>query len=164
MGFKGRASGVVHNIEPIWSNTRQLGSLSVAVGEMKGTKSGTGFDMLSSISDPFPANLKSIKVRSGDRIDALECMFTLASGGEFSTGRMGGGGGKEQIFTLNDNERIIRIEGRSGSQIDRLQFFTNQNRTFVPASDLTFPNNFLLLLFPIPTLFPPFWSDSFTQY
>lgn len=129
MGFKGRASDILYNIEPIWSNTRQLGSLSVAVGEMKGTTSGPSFDMLASISDPFPANLKTVKVRCGSRIDAIECIFKLPDGREFSTGRKGGGGGGEQIFTLNENERIIRVEGRGASRIDRVQFFTNQNRT-----------------------------------
>ncbi|KAK4175065.1 Jacalin-like lectin domain-containing protein [Triangularia setosa] len=127
MGFRGRASGILYNLEPIWSDTRQLGTLNVAVGDRMGTTNGTSFDMLSTITDPFPANLKSIKVRSGSRIDAIECIFNI-NGQMTPSGRKGGGGGGEGIFTLNNNERIIRVEGRAGSRIDRLQFFTDQNR------------------------------------
>jgi len=113
----------------MWSDSRQLGTLNVSVGELKGTTSGDDFDMLTSVSDPFPANLKTLKVRCGSRIDAIECVFKLPSGQEISTGRKGGDGGGQNEFTLSANERIIRVEGRAGARIDRLQFFTNQNRS-----------------------------------
>jgi hypothetical protein len=56
----------------MWSDSRQLGTLNVSVGELKGTTSGDDFDMLTSVSDPFPASLKTLKVRCASRIDAIE--------------------------------------------------------------------------------------------
>ena len=37
----------------------------------------------------------------------------------------GGYGGTERRFKLGENERIVRIEGRSGGTIDHLKFVTN---------------------------------------
>ncbi|KAI1357925.1 hypothetical protein F5Y08DRAFT_134427 [Xylaria arbuscula] len=58
----------------------------------------------------------------------LKCIFTDIDGREVRTGRQGGGGGDAHIFTLENNERIIRVEGRADKMIDRLQFFTNKGR------------------------------------
>jgi len=59
----------------MWSDSRQLDSLSVAIGELKGIAPAPDFDMLTCVSDPFPANLKTIKVRCGPYIDAIEVRY-----------------------------------------------------------------------------------------
>lgn len=56
----------------------------------------------------------------------MQCTFKLLSGTEVKTGSYGGGAGTKHDFQLGPDERIIRVEGRAGARIDRLQFFTNQ--------------------------------------
>ena len=63
----------------------------------------------------------------------LKCVFTDIDGREVRTGRQGGDGGEARIFTLENNERITRVEGRAQRLIDRLQFFTNKGRTCLPV-------------------------------
>ena len=57
----------------------------------------------------------------------MQCTFKLPSGKEVKTGSFGGGAGTKHDFELGPDERIIRVEGRAGARIDRIQFFTNQN-------------------------------------
>lgn len=46
--------------------------------------------------------------------------------GDKWSGRKGGNGGSEHEFKLDDDERIIRVQGRAAERIDQLQFFTNK--------------------------------------
>ncbi|KAL8691868.1 MAG: hypothetical protein Q9218_002995, partial [Villophora microphyllina] len=124
MGFRGRSANEIDAVEPIWSDTRDLGPAASIVGESKGGNGGNQFDMLQSVGDPLKTILKSITIRSAARIDAIECIFT----GGRSSGRQGGNGGGERSFELGANERIVRIEGRAGERIDQLQFITNTER------------------------------------
>ncbi|KIK50289.1 hypothetical protein GYMLUDRAFT_266206 [Collybiopsis luxurians FD-317 M1] len=129
MGFKGHAGNEIDFVEPVWSNTRILDARQVTVGDYKGGFVGDGhFDQLSKVSDPFKTALKAIIVRAGAEVDAIECIFHAVDDGEQRSGRAGGLGGTEYVFTLGKNERIVSIVGRASARIDSLQFITNTGR------------------------------------
>lgn len=80
--------------------------------------------MVESVGDPLKTMLKSINVRHNERINAIECTFNSGR----TSGWQGGQWGNEGSFQLNENERIVQIEGRAGERINRLQFVTNLDR------------------------------------
>ncbi|KAI0521297.1 Jacalin-like lectin domain-containing protein [Xylaria bambusicola] len=128
MAFEGRSGDILNSLDPIWSNARELDSEHVAVGDAQGGDGGDPFDMLTTVSNAFPFVLKAIHIRAARTVDAIECVFADIDGREVRTGRQGGDGGDAYVFTLENNERIIRVEGRAEQLIDRLQFFTNKGR------------------------------------
>ncbi|KIK50325.1 hypothetical protein GYMLUDRAFT_266193 [Collybiopsis luxurians FD-317 M1] len=133
MGFKGRASNEIDFLEPVWSNTHILDARHVTVGDYKGGFVGDGhFDQLSKVSDPFKTTLKAIIIRAAAEVDAIECIFHTADDGEKKSGRAGGPGGTEYVFTLGKNERIVSVVGRASARIDSLQFITNTGSTGAP--------------------------------
>jgi Jacalin-like lectin domain len=78
----------------------------------KGSPSGEvyGGDGGESFRDRAQGILKGIKVRSGDLIDSIQCLW--AEGGETNTGDLHGGeGGEEAEIKLEDGEYVTRISG-----------------------------------------------------
>jgi hypothetical protein len=71
--------------------------------------------------------ISSIEVRSGNEVDGIRVNYEGVAQGQIH----GGDGGTSHTFDLGPDENIIRIEGRSGSRVDRLQFFTNKGNYFV---------------------------------
>ena len=69
--------------------------------------------------------MTEIRVRAAKYIDAIQVVY-----GETSAPTHGGKGGQEHTFQLDDDERIVRIEGRGAKYIDQLQFFTNKGDFF----------------------------------
>ena len=59
-------------VQPIWSDTRNVAPLSVKVGSQQGGRGGQYFDMLNSVGNPLTTSLKSIVMRVGNEIDAIE--------------------------------------------------------------------------------------------
>ncbi|RYP14605.1 hypothetical protein DL765_006276 [Monosporascus sp. GIB2] len=122
IGFRGRSTG------PIWGNVHEQSAQKVFAEPLVGGSGGISFDMLSNLESPSKAILKTIIIRCGRQIDAVECIFHTAHGDKRS-GRFGGYGGTEHTFALYEGERIVKVKGRASAHIDSLQFITNTNRS-----------------------------------
>jgi thiol-activated cytolysin len=69
----------------------------------------------------FPpcAKVKSIQVRSAERVDAIKIAYEY-EGEEYTISEGGLGGSESPVYTVTSP--IVRIEGRSGNRLDRLRF------------------------------------------
>ena len=67
-----------------------------------------------------------MRVRAGDRVDAVQMIYILADGRLLDGQRHGGGGGNESIIRLDSDEYITGISGRCGDTIDSLRIITNK--------------------------------------
>ena len=67
-----------------------------------------------------------MRVRAGDRVDAVQVIYALSDGRTSAGPRHGGGGGRENTFTLDSDEYIIGISGRYGDVLDSLRIHTNK--------------------------------------
>lgn len=69
--------------------------------------------------------LSELRVRSGERIDAIKTIFTNGQ-----VKKVGGNGGSEEGFKLFEGEYFISAIVTSGSRIDYMQLATNYGRRF----------------------------------
>jgi hypothetical protein len=90
---------------------------------MFGGTGGSAFDDITS-ADAIVVGIKSITVRSGSKVDAIQATYTLSDGSTFNGSTHGGSGGTAHVINLADDETIISVQGRSGSRIDQLMFTT----------------------------------------
>ena len=88
-----------------------------------GGTGGNDFDDLHAAGTVL-GKIKAITVRHGDQVDSIAAIYDGYTG---KTAH-GGGGGSEDTFTLDDDEWLTEIRGRSGSQLDQVQFFTSSGR------------------------------------
>jgi len=84
-----------------------------------GGNGGLPFDDLEE-SGNFLGKISSITVRHGSFVDNICIQY---KGG--SSYPHGGTGGEEDVFYLNDDEWVTKIEGRSGKHLDQVQFILN---------------------------------------
>ncbi len=68
-------------------------------------------------------SITKVVVRCADEVDSIRLFYgkSGAAGNKY-----GGDGGKEQEWEVPEDEQIVRVEGRAGERIDRLQFFTDK--------------------------------------
>ncbi len=87
----------------------------------------TGFDFTAK------GRLRSISVWHGKFIDGMEVQWQDESDPTRleRSPHAGGYGGRMDTFDLAFDEAIVRVEGRSGDFVDRLEFFTNKGRSKV---------------------------------
>ena len=64
-------------------------------------------------------------MRHGYKVDSVQCIYSL-KGKTFDGPHHGGSGGGESVFWLLDGEYIIGFQGRSGYELDAIQFFTSR--------------------------------------
>jgi len=83
-----------------------------------GGKSFNDFD-----GSPLLGKITSINVRHGERIDNIAVNY--AGGTQV---KHGGNGGSLSTFTLDPDEWITKITGRSSGRVNQLRFFTNKGR------------------------------------
>lgn len=91
-----------------------------------GGDGGSPFDIFHSVNDIIAARLVEVRVRSACFIKAIQMVYSYEDQ-TFATPWYGGSGGTESFFTLEPGELIVRIEGRSGTVIDQLQFVTDKS-------------------------------------
>jgi hypothetical protein len=75
---------------------------------------------------PFGAQVAEVRVRAGDRIDAVQLVYRLPNGRFLDGPVHGGRGGQPRSFMLDPDEYITGISGRAGSGIDSLRIHTNK--------------------------------------
>ena len=76
--------------------------------------------------------LTGLNIRSGEYIDALQCIWSTPSGGTVTGTQNGGDGGTLSSFSLGAKEYIVTISGRTGRYVDQLTFTTNLGNVFGP--------------------------------
>ena len=70
--------------------------------------------------------ITSIDIRWDKVINSIQVNYVDSSGTKQRAAKRGGDKGNHNVFNLQKGEHIIRVEGKCGSRIDSLQFFTNQ--------------------------------------
>lgn len=96
------------------------------VGQSMGGIGGGIFDDQHVVKDITAARIMEIRVRWYCVVDAIQLIYyNEYTNQTVKTSRHGGKGGSESVFYLAPGECIVKIEGRSSSFINRIQFFTN---------------------------------------
>lgn len=91
-----------------------------------GLAGGYGGKEFEDYSVPAGAKINEIHVFSDKYINALQIVCTDSKGKKVSLPRVGGLGGKEEVFSLDADENIVGISGKCGWYIDSLQIRTNK--------------------------------------
>lgn len=102
-----------------------------------GPSEGTGGEKFS-IEPPVNGNprVKEVRVWSGAYIDAIEVIYHLEDEGFDLPGkRVGGYGGRLQVFKLATDEYITQIIGHRGVYVDSLAIVTNKGRSMQWGGD-----------------------------
>jgi hypothetical protein len=84
---------------------------------------GGAFDDIQSAGAAPLEAIKAIAVRTGTYVDQLAATYSLAGGGT-STPSHGGNGGSPVDLQLVPGEKVIGVQGRSGSLVDQIGFLT----------------------------------------
>ena len=101
-----------------WIYARQLVSTNVAGG--RGGRTFADFQV------PADARVAEVRIRSGERIDAVQMMYVLSDGSSLAGPQHGGSGGRVNVFRLDSDEYITGLSGRYGETIDSLRIETNK--------------------------------------
>ena len=74
---------------------------------------------------PTIVGVRSIHIRHGNQVDSIQVTYLLADGTTYTAPRHGGSGGSSSSFTLADDERIVRMEGKTNNVlVDQVTFIT----------------------------------------
>jgi len=125
VGFAGRAGDNVDAIGLIFAPLQQAQGNQTALA---GGRGGSEFS-----ADEIAAGARVIEVRvfAGDRIDAIQAVYSLSDGRIVEGARRGGRGGRGEKFRLDSDEYIVGLSGRCGDQIDSLRIHTNKRTSQV---------------------------------
>lgn len=91
-----------------------------------GPSGGEGGQEFNDCTMPIGATLNEIHIFAERYIDALQLVYTDASGQTVTTPRAGGQGGEPYVFALDDDEYLTGISGRTDWYVDQLRFHTNK--------------------------------------
>jgi hypothetical protein len=75
---------------------------------------------------PMETRVKEVHVFSAKFIDAIQIAYVNAKGNMVYLPKIGGLGGNQRVFVLDDEEYITGISGRCGWYIDSLRIHTNR--------------------------------------
>ena len=74
-----------------------------------------------------------MKIRSGNQVDSVQVTYRLSDGSTFEAPKHGGTGGSLKSFTLADDEKLIKVEGKTnGVLVDQVTFYSNKGKTYGP--------------------------------
>jgi len=114
MSLNPKDSGTVQVVE----NDEQ--TVRIWSGSVQGGNGGDPFDDFHSDRRV----VTEIRVWAGKYIDAIQVVYSGSA-----ASKRGGDGGQSYTFSLENNEKIVRIDGRGAKYIDQLQFFTDTGRS-----------------------------------
>ncbi|KAI5988743.1 hypothetical protein EDD15DRAFT_2462463 [Pisolithus albus] len=114
--FSGRAGDAVDNLQANWSQAVKTTSSR--------REGGLGGQPWSDESPHGNFAIRGIRINFGHGIDRIQVLF-----GTSTWGASHGQARLEDFFSLDPDEYITRIEGRSGQKLDAVQFFTNTGRS-----------------------------------
>lgn len=75
---------------------------------------------------PSGAKIHAVRVNAGLYIDGIQVIYRDASGQVVEMRHLGGQSGWRHTFTLDDDEYVTGVSGRSGNYIDSLRIHTNK--------------------------------------
>jgi hypothetical protein len=76
--------------------------------------------------------LVRVAIRHGSEVDGIQGTYVTPDGIEFTGNFHGGSGGSPSEFTLDSDEYINGVAGRSADRVDQLTFITNKGHTYGP--------------------------------
>ena len=120
VGFTGRAGIYLDAVGLVFS---PISALQTSQAQIAGGRGGSPF------TDPGMAGgarIVEIRIRSGERIDAVQAVYALPDGRRVEGPQHGGRGGKASVFQLDSDEYVTAISGRCGDQVDSLVIQTNK--------------------------------------
>jgi hypothetical protein len=117
----GRSGRSVDQIGFGYGNLPPALPTTIVRSDAHGGTGGDPFDDLN--SKGLLGKIQSITVRHGDLVHNIKVKYK--DGPEISHG---GGGGREDTFSLEDDEWLTEIRGRSGGRLDQVQFVTSKAR------------------------------------
>jgi hypothetical protein len=100
-----------------------------------GLAGGLGGQEFTGYSLPPGARIKEIHLFAGQVIEAIQLVYTGAEGVTEWLPRIGGPGGNEVVFTLDDDEYVTGISGRAGWYVDSLRFHTNKRTSEIVGGE-----------------------------
>ncbi len=96
---------------------------------------GRGGNPFTDSGIPYGGRVSEVHVFSGDYIDAVQMVYTLANGQIQAASRHGGTGGRQNIFRLDSDEYIVGLSGRYGEYLDSIQIHTNKRTSPLYGGD-----------------------------
>lgn len=97
-----------------------LAKIAATYGGSRGNYFSDAEDMIGTI-----ARIHSVTVRAGNQVDSIQVEYILADGSKYMAPRHGGRGGSPNRFTLDANEHIFKVEGKTNNiLVDQLTFHT----------------------------------------
>jgi hypothetical protein len=120
VGFTGRAGIYLDAVGLIFS---PISPLQTSQAQIVGGRGGSPF---TDPGMPGRARIVEIRIRSGERIDAVQAVYALPDGRRVEGPQHGGRGGKMSTFLLDSDEYVTAISGRYGDQVDSLVIQTNK--------------------------------------
>lgn len=91
-----------------------------------GPTGGLGGHEFVDYSIPTGGRLKAIHVFASEYIDAIQFECIDSTGNQVMLPKIGGWGGTEEVFVLDDDEYLVAISGMCDWYIDTIQFHTNK--------------------------------------
>ena len=120
LGLRGR-SGTLLDALGVYYKSESLSHFRTH--DLFGGSGGSPWDDNIGILHPIVIGIKCIKIYSGSQVDGLQVVYRQADGSETQGIHHGGHGGSLSVVTLEKDEQIIRIEGKTnGVLIDQLTF------------------------------------------
>src|SRR5262245_5663656 len=94
-----------------------------------GPSGGNGGQAFEGYAIPTGAKIQEIRVNAGLYVDGLQLICVDATGKVIELPHLGGKGGFHHTITLDADEYLTGISGRSGRYIDSICFHTNKRTT-----------------------------------
>jgi predicted flap endonuclease-1-like 5' DNA nuclease len=94
-----------------------------------GPSGGNGGHEFDQYLIPPGARLREIRVNAGLYVDGLQFVCEDASGAVIELPHLGGKGGFHHTITLDPDEYLVGISGRSGRYVDSIRFHTSKRTT-----------------------------------
>ncbi len=94
-----------------------------------GPSGGNGGHAFEDYTIPAGAKVQEIRVNAGFYVDGLQLIYVDAGGTVTELPHLGGNSGFRHTITLDADEYLTGISGRSGRYIDSIQFHTNKRVT-----------------------------------
>ena len=123
IGFLGRSGSLLHAIGFYYTQF----SPKITTTEYFGGNGGHAFSDGISTHLPDITGIEAIRIRHGDQVDSIQATYRVANGSTWVAPKHGGHGGSETFIQFTDDERVIRIEGKTNHVlVDQLTFLTQK--------------------------------------
>nr|ACD54718.1 natterin-like protein [Adineta vaga] len=97
-------------------------------GDPHGFNTDNAFNDIDEIGYDAVYTPRLIIIKAGSSIDAIQINYGAASGIIRQASQHGGTGGSECKFSIDADERIVKVEGSVGTAVSGLMFTTNKGR------------------------------------